>query len=174
MTIREELEILEHQQLDPRAAFSDETKGRLHPEEPKFEDVRTVYQRDTDKIVHSKAFRRLMHKTQVFLQPEGDHYRTRLTHTLEVTRIARTIALALGLNWGVKGVWVAMVLDWIFRSAFFIPRFVRGKWREKQILEKVAQLAGEEYAGDIVPVFQAVFTASCRREERKIEGQAHA
>ncbi len=98
MTIREELERLEHEQLDPKAAFSDETKGRLHPEEPKFEDVRTVYQRDTDKIVHSKAFRRLMHKTQVFLRPEGDHYRTRMTHTLEVARIGRTIAKALRLN----------------------------------------------------------------------------
>ena len=98
MTIREHLEQLEHIQLDERAAFSDESRGRLHPEEPKAEDVRTIYQRDTDKIVHSKAFRRLMHKTQVFLRPEGDHYRTRMTHTLEVTRIARTIAKALNLN----------------------------------------------------------------------------
>ena len=98
MTIREELEKLEHLHLDKRASFADETKGRLHPEEAKAEDVRTAYQRDTDKIVHSKAFRRLMHKTQVFLRPEGDHYRTRMTHTLEVTRIARTIAKALNLN----------------------------------------------------------------------------
>ena len=98
MTIREELERLEHVQLDQRASFADETKGRLHPEEARAEDVRTAYQRDTDKIVHSKAFRRLMHKTQVFLRPEGDHYRTRMTHTLEVTRIARTIAKALNLN----------------------------------------------------------------------------
>ena len=98
MTIRQELEKLEHVQLDKRAAFADETKGRLHPEEERVEDVRTAYQRDTDKIVHSKAFRRLMHKTQVFLSPEGDHYRTRMTHTLEVTRIARTIAKALNLN----------------------------------------------------------------------------
>ena len=98
MTIRQELEKLEHIHLDKRAAFADETKGRLHPEEARAEDVRTAYQRDTDKIVHSKAFRRLMHKTQVFLRPEGDHYRTRMTHTLEVTRIARTIAKALDLN----------------------------------------------------------------------------
>ena len=98
MTLREELEALEHIQLDESAAFSNETKGRLHPEEPRMEDVRTAYQRDTDKIVHSKAFRRLMHKTQVFLRPEGDHYRTRMTHTLEVTRIARTVAKALNLN----------------------------------------------------------------------------
>ena len=98
MTLREELERQEHEHLDPRAAFADESRGRLHPEEPRVEDVRTVFQRDTDKIVHSKAFRRLMHKTQVFLQPEGDHYRTRMTHTLEVTRIARTITQALGLN----------------------------------------------------------------------------
>ena len=98
MTIREELEALEHTQLDRMAAFADETKGRLHPEEPRITDVRTAYQRDTDKIVHCKAFRRLMHKTQVFLRPEGDHYRTRMTHTLEVARIARTIAKALNLN----------------------------------------------------------------------------
>jgi len=98
MSIRKELEALEHVQLDPKAAFADETRGRLRSEEPRFEDVRTAYQRDTDKIVHSKAFRRLMHKTQVFLRPEGDHYRTRMTHTLEVARIARTIAKALKLN----------------------------------------------------------------------------
>ena len=98
MTLREELERLEHEHLDPKAAFADESRGRLHPEEPRTEDVRTVFQRDTDKIVHSKAFRRLMHKTQVFLSPEGDHYRTRMTHTIEVSRIARTIAKALNLN----------------------------------------------------------------------------
>ena len=98
MTLREELERQEHEHLDKRAAFADESRGRLHPEEPRFDDVRTVFQRDTDKIVHSKAFRRLMHKTQVFLNPEGDHYRTRMTHTIEVSRIARTIAKALNLN----------------------------------------------------------------------------
>ena len=98
MTIRQELELLEHRRLNPLAAFSDQTRGRLRPEEPREQDVRTCYQRDIDRIVHSKAFRRLMHKTQVFLRPEGDHYRTRMTHTLEVTRISRTIALALGLN----------------------------------------------------------------------------
>ncbi len=98
MTIREELEKLEHMHLDRRAAFADETKGRLHPEDPRIDDVRTAFQRDTDKIVHSKAFRRLMHKTQVFLRPEGDHYRTRMTHTIEVSRIGRTIAKALNLN----------------------------------------------------------------------------
>ena len=98
MTIREELEKLEHQHLNPLAAFADESKGRLRPEEHRDTDVRTCYQRDLDRIVHSKAFRRLMHKTQVFLSPEGDHYRTRMTHTLEVARISRTIALGLGLN----------------------------------------------------------------------------
>ena len=98
MTIREELERLEHRRLHPKAAFADESKGRPHPEPERVEDVRTCYQRDIDKIVHSKAFRRLMHKTQVFLQPEGDHYRTRMTHTLEVSRIAGTITRALGLN----------------------------------------------------------------------------
>ena len=98
MNIREELEQQEHLRLNPLAAFSDESRGRIRPEEPREEDVRTVYQRDTDRIVHCKAFRRLMHKTQVFLQPEGDHYRTRMTHTIEVARIARTICQALGLN----------------------------------------------------------------------------
>ena len=98
MTVREELEYQEHRKLNPLAAFSDQSKGRLYPQEDDPMDVRTCYQRDTDRIVHSKAFRRLMHKTQVFLRPEGDHYRTRMTHTLEVSRIARTISRALALN----------------------------------------------------------------------------
>ena len=98
MTVREELERLEHRRLNPLAAFSDRSTGRPRPEPEREEDVRTCFQRDTDRIVHSKAFRRLMHKTQVFLNPEGDHYRTRMTHTLEVTRIAKTVTRALGLN----------------------------------------------------------------------------
>ena len=98
MTVREELEWQEHKRLNPLAAFADQSRGRLRFEEPRAEDVRTCYQRDIDRIVHSKSFRRLMHKTQVFLQPEGDHYRTRMTHTLEVSRIAGTITRALGLN----------------------------------------------------------------------------
>ena len=98
MTVREELERQEHKRLNPLAAFADQSKGRPRYEEPREEDVRTCYQRDIDRIVHSKSFRRLMHKTQVFLQPEGDHYRTRMTHTLEVARIASTITRALGLN----------------------------------------------------------------------------
>ncbi len=98
MTIREELELREHRNLHPKAAYSDCSSGRPMPRQVKENDVRTNYQRDCDRIVHSKAFRRLMHKTQVFLQPEGDHYRTRMTHTFEVSRIARTIVRALGLN----------------------------------------------------------------------------
>ena len=98
MTVKEELERLEHKRLNPLAAFADQSKGRPRPEEDREEDVRTCYQRDIDRIVHSKAFRRLMHKTQVFLRPEGDHYRTRMTHTIEVARIGRTIARALRLN----------------------------------------------------------------------------
>src|SRR5687767_7334722 len=96
MTIREMLERIEHDTLVPRAAKSSETRGRdrLEPED----DLRPSYQRDRDRIIHSKAFRRLKHKTQVFLAPEGDHYRTRLTHVLEVTQIARTIAKSLRLN----------------------------------------------------------------------------
>ena len=98
MTVREQLEYLEHRRLNPLAAFADQSRGRPIPEQPREGDVRTCYQRDTDRIVHSKAFRRLMHKTQVFLQPEGDHYRTRMTHTMEVSRIGRTITRALALN----------------------------------------------------------------------------
>lgn len=98
MTVREELEYQEHRRLNPLAAFSDKSTGRPRWEEPREDDVRTCYQRDTDRIIHSKSFRRLMHKTQVFLRPEGDHYRTRMTHTLEVGRISVTITRALGLN----------------------------------------------------------------------------
>ena len=98
MTVREELERQEHRRLNPLAGFSDCSRGRPRWEEDEQEDVRTCYQRDIDRIIHSKAFRRLMHKTQVFLQPEGDHYRTRMTHTIEVARVAGTISRALGLN----------------------------------------------------------------------------
>ena len=98
MNIREELEAKEHAHLSPGAAFSDRSVGRPCPQTPEENDVRTNYQRDTDRIIHCKSFRRLMHKTQVFLHPDGDHYRTRMTHTIEVSRIARTITRALGLN----------------------------------------------------------------------------
>lgn len=94
--LREDIEKREHQILSGFATKSDESRGREIPEEPC--QFRTAFQRDRDRIVHSKAFRRLMHKTQVFLAPEGDHFRTRLTHTLEVAQIARTIARALALN----------------------------------------------------------------------------
>ena len=96
MTIREQTEQIERQTLSPLAALSLCSRGRLH-EEPQC-PIRTVFQRDRDRVIHCKAFRRLKHKTQVFLSPEGDHYRTRLTHTLEVSQIARTIARALRMN----------------------------------------------------------------------------
>ena len=96
MTARKRWERWEREFLHPRAAKSAETRGRERPE-PEC-DVRTAYQRDRDRILHCKSFRRLKHKTQVFLAPVGDHYRTRLTHTLEVSQIARTIARALALN----------------------------------------------------------------------------
>ncbi len=96
MNIREELEALECESLSPYASLSKNTKGREREELPC--DIRPAYQRDRDRILHCKSFRRLKHKTQVFLSPVGDHYRTRLTHTLEVAQIARTIAKSLRLN----------------------------------------------------------------------------
>ena len=95
-TIREMLENIERDTMVARAARSAETRGRDREEAE--DDLRPSYQRDRDRIIHCKAFRRLKHKTQVFLAPEGDHYRTRLTHVLEVTQIARTIAKSLRLN----------------------------------------------------------------------------
>ena len=96
MNIRENMEQRERELLSPYASHSADTRGRDRPEEEC--DVRTAYQRDRDRILHCKAFRRMKDKTQVFLAPQGDHYRTRLTHTLEVSQIARTIAKALRLN----------------------------------------------------------------------------
>ena len=96
MTIREELELRERQYLSPYAAMSSQSKGRKRDEPPC--DIRPVFQRDRDRILHCKSFRRMKQKTQVFLLAKGDHYRTRLTHTLEVSQNARTIAKALRLN----------------------------------------------------------------------------
>ncbi len=93
---REDQEEQAHEALSPDASFADESEGRARSAEPDI--LRNDYQRDRDKILHTKSFRRLSHKTQVFLAAEGDHFRTRLTHTLEVAQIARTIARALGLN----------------------------------------------------------------------------
>src|ERR671918_105839 len=96
MTIREQLERREREILAPQAAKSADTRGRLKPEPE--DPIRPAFQRDRDRVIHSKAFRRLKHKTQVFFAPTGDHYRTRLTHTLEVSQIARTIAKVLLLH----------------------------------------------------------------------------
>jgi len=96
MTIREKLEEIERATLSPKATLSAASAGRVRAESP--HPLRTAFQRDRDRIIHTKSFRRLKHKTQVFLAPFGDHYRTRLTHTLEVSQIARTIAKALRLN----------------------------------------------------------------------------
>jgi len=94
--IRTRWEALEHQILASWARFADESQGRVRPEPE--DPIRTCYQRDRDRVLHSKAFRRLKHKTQVYIAPEGDHYRTRLTHTLEVMQVSRTVARALRLN----------------------------------------------------------------------------
>lgn len=96
MTIRKQTEAFEKQYLHPRACQSSASKGRAVQE--RGSEIRTCFQKDRDRIIHSKSFRRLKHKTQVFLAPKGDHYRTRLTHVLEVSQIARTIARALRLN----------------------------------------------------------------------------
>jgi dGTPase len=96
ITAREEIEDFEEQWLSPYATRSRDSRGRERREEP--DPLRTCFMRDRDRIIHNKSFRRLKHKTQVFLSPEGDHYRTRLTHTLEVSQISRTIARALHLN----------------------------------------------------------------------------
>ena len=96
-TIKEQLEEREMEMLSPYATKCLNSKGRKYPREEKYE-IRTAFQRDRDKILHSKSFRRLKHKTQVFLSPYNDHFRTRLTHTLEVSQIARTISRALKLN----------------------------------------------------------------------------
>ena len=96
MGIREELEQREREILAPRAAKSADSRGRLRPEPE--DPIRPAFQRDRDRVIHSKAFRRLKHKTQVFFAPAGDHYRTRLTHTLEVSQIARSVSKVLRLN----------------------------------------------------------------------------
>ena len=96
LRIRQMLEAIEEETLHPRACLSSRSLGRVRPEPP--DEIRPCFQRDRDRILHCKAFRRLKHKTQVFLSPTGDHYRTRLTHTLEVAQIARTIAKALRCN----------------------------------------------------------------------------
>ena len=94
--VRIRLEELEDRTLSRFAARSVDASGRRWPQED--DPLRTAYQRDRDRVIHCKAFRRLKHKTQVFIAPKGDHYRTRLTHTMEVTQVARTIARALRLN----------------------------------------------------------------------------
>jgi dGTPase len=94
--MRSERERLEHDLLAPIATKSDESEGRAEAEEP--DEFRTAFERDRDRIVHSKAFRRLKHKTQVFLNPDGDHFVTRMTHTIQVTQVGRAMARALGLN----------------------------------------------------------------------------
>ena len=96
MNVRERIEEDERRVLSPFATLSSQSKGRARPEPP--DDLRPVFQHDRDKIIHAKSFRRLAGKTQVFLAPEGDHYRTRITHTLEVAQFARSVAKFMSLN----------------------------------------------------------------------------
>lgn len=136
---REEQEAREHEILCESAAFADETEGRARSTEPDF--LRNEYQRDRDKILHTKSFRRLSHKTQVFLAVEGDHYRTRLTHTLEVAQIARTVSRALALN---EDLTEAIALGHDLGHTPF------GHTGEEAIALKIAQYKGitpEGYAG---------------------------
>ena len=143
MNIRENMEQRERELLSPYASHSADTRGRDRPEEEC--DVRTAYQRDRDRILHCKAFRRMKDKTQVFLAPQGDHYRTRLTHTLEVSQIARTIAKALRLNedlveaialghesWGTTALWTSPGKErWIRYILEVLPTINRasGLWK---------------------------------------------
>ncbi len=117
MTIRAKIEKIEKETLSEEACLSSQSKGRERPE--KQHPFRTAFQRDRDRIIHSKSFRRLKHKTQVFLSPFGDHYRTRLTHTLEVSQIARTISKALRLN---EDLTEAIALGHALRAMLF-PHF---------------------------------------------------
>ena len=137
MNIRENMEQRERELLSPYASHSADTRGRDRPEEEC--DVRTAYQRDRDRILHCKAFRRMKDKTQVFLAPQGDHYRTRLTHTLEVSQIARTIAKALRLNedlvwamiWGTRPLDMPGKERWIRYILEVLPTINRasGLWK---------------------------------------------
>ena len=137
MVTRIDQERREHELLAPWAAFSDASAGRATPvdEDP----LRTCYQRDRDKILHSKSFRRLANKTQVFLAPEGDHYRTRLTHTLEVSQIARSIARPLGLN---EDLVEAIALGHDLGHTPF------GHCGERALAERIARVRGIDPASD--------------------------
>ena len=124
MTIRERWEEIERGILSPQACLAVNSKGRERGEEPCA--IRTCFQRDRDRIIHCKSFRRLKYKTQVLLLPEGDHYRTRLTHTLEVSQIARTISRALRLNEDLTEAIALATTSAIRRSATWERRCLTG------------------------------------------------
>jgi dGTPase len=149
MTIREDIEQLERETLSPRAALSAETRGREHPIDTC--SIRTDFQRDRDRIIHCKSFRRLKHKTQVFLAPEGDHYRTRLTHTMEVAQISRTVARALRLN---EDLTEAIALGHDLGHTPFghigesaLSRFLPGEFRHNEQSLRVVEVLEYEGAG---------------------------
>ena len=128
MNIREQTEDIEKTMLHPMACPSSRSRGRALLEDEG--DIRTCFQRDRDRIIHSKSFRRLKHKTQVFLAPKGDHYRTRLTHVLEVSQIARTISRALRLNEDLTEAIALVMISDIHRSDMRVKIFSGKSIRE--------------------------------------------
>jgi len=184
--IREMLESIEAETLHPRAALSSRSLGRIRPEPP--DPIRPCFQRDRDRVIHSKAFRRLKHKTQVFLAPAGDHYRTRLTHTLEVSQIARTISKALRLNENLAEA-IAMAHDlghppFGHAGEAVLNRMVRGGFSHyRQSLRVVDRLENEgrglnltrEVRDGIVKHSKgqgSILPEDARKRARTLEGQA--
>jgi dGTPase len=171
---RQELEELEEHLLSPLATRSKHSRGRKRGEEPC--DVRTAFQRDRDRIVHSKSFRRLKHKTQVFIAPEGDHYRTRLTHTIEVSQVARTVARALRLN---EDLTEAIALGHDLGHTPFghagedalNDLFPEGFKHNEQSLRVVDFLEGEEGLNLTWEVRDGILTHTGQRKPATLEGQ---
>ena len=177
MTIREEIEQREREYLSPQAVCSADTKGRARPMEPC--PLRTEFQRDRDRILHCKSFRRLKFKTQVFIAPEGDHFRTRLTHTLEVSQVARTIARCLRLN---EDLTEAIALGHDLGHTPFghigekvLDQLADGGFRHnEQSLRVVEVLEGGEGLNLTQEVRDGILTHSGRQKPATLEGECVA